>query len=151
LGGYVKFFGDENAASQPVTEERLQTFSASERAEGFQAKPVIQRAAVGAAGPIANFLLAIVVFALLFRFVGRSVIPPRIGEVVANSPAQEAGFRAGDLILAVDGRSVETFSDVQRLVATSNGRAVELRVLREGIELTLAATPRENESRDRVG
>lgn len=151
LGGYVKFFGDENAASQPVTEEQLQRFGERERSEVFQAKPVHQRAAVVAAGPIANFLLAIAVFAVLFGVVGRPIIEPRIGEVIAGSAAEGAGFRAGDVILAVDGRTVETFTDVQRLVGTSNGRAVEVRLRRGFEEVTISATPREHSSTDRVG
>jgi regulator of sigma E protease len=152
LGGYVKFFGDENAASQPVTEERLATLTPRERSESFHAKSVGQRAAVVAAGPIANFLLAIVVFAGLFTLVGRTIIEPRIGEVMTGTAAEQAGFRAGDLILSVDGRRVETFNDVQRLVATSNGRPVEVRLRRGGAEeLTITANPREHETVDRVG
>ncbi len=150
LGGYVKFVGDENAASQPVTAERMAGFSEAERRELFQAKPVGQRAAIVAAGPIANFILAIAVFAGLFMTVGRPVIEPRVDEVVAGSAAEAAGLRSGDVFLSVDGRRVETFSEVQRLVATSNGRPIEITVRRDGTEATLTARPRPQEVVDRI-
>jgi regulator of sigma E protease len=151
LGGYVKFFGDENVASQPVTEEKLATFSEADRREVFQARPVGQRAAIVAAGPIANFLLAIVIFAAMFATVGRPVMEPRVDEVVAGSAAEAAGFRPGDIVLRVDGRGVETFADMQRLVATSNGRELDIMIRRQGTETTLVATPRSQEITDRFG
>jgi regulator of sigma E protease len=151
LGGYVKFLGDENAASQPVTEERLAQFSDTERREVFQAKPVAQRAAIVAAGPIANFLLAIVIFSVLFMTVGRPVLEPRIDEVLPSSAAEAAGFRPGDVVLKVDGRAIETFSEMQRLVATSNGRPLDVVVRRDMREVTLVATARQQESTDRFG
>lgn len=150
LGGYVKFAGDENASSQPMSQERLAQFSDAERRDLFIAKPVAQRAWIVAAGPIANFLLAIVVFAGLFMTFGRPVIEPRVDEVVAGSPAEVAGLRRGDVFVSVDGRRIETFSEVQRLVATSNGRAIELIVRRGVSEVTLNATARPQEIVDRI-
>lgn len=150
LGGYVKFVGDENAASQPLSAEKLAQIPESQREGLFIGKPVGQRAWIVAAGPIANFLLAIVVFAGLFMAFGRPVIEPRVDSVEQGSAADVAGIRVGDVFVAVDGRRVETFSEVQRLVATSNGRRIEL-VMRRGVgEVTLTATARPREIVDRI-
>jgi regulator of sigma E protease len=146
LGGYVKFLGDESAASQPVTEEKLASLPASQRSEAFPAKPVWQRAAVVAAGPAANFLLAIAIFTVLFATAGRPIVEPRVDAVISGSAAEAAGIRPGDVLVMVDGRAVETFNDVQRMVATSNGRTIEITVRRDGRELTLEATPRAQEA-----
>jgi regulator of sigma E protease len=151
LGGYVKFAGDENAASQPVTEERMSRYTTQERREIFHAKPVAQRAAIVAAGPIANFLLAIVIFAALYSTVGRAVTEPRVDEIVAGSAAEQAGFRPGDVVKRIDGRTIETFSDMQRLVATSSGRTLDIVVARDGAETTLRAIPRQQDMTDRFG
>lgn len=151
LGGYVKFAGDENAASKPLTAEELARLSPEEKRDTFHGKPVAQRAAIVAAGPLANFLLAILVFAGIYTTVGRAVVEPRVDEIVAGSPAETAGFRVGDVVLSADGRAVETFADLQRLVVTSNGRTIDVVVRRTGIELTLTVTPRQQEITDRFG
>src|SRR5262249_19011526 len=118
LGGYVKFMDDENAASAP-SREALARMTPEERAGSFHATPLWQRAAVVAAGPIANFLLAIVIFAVMFSVVGLRTTAPRVDEVIADTPAARAGFQAGDLIMEIDGRTVETFNDVLRIVSAS--------------------------------
>ena len=104
LGGYVKFVDDENSASVP-SRETLQRMSAAEREGAFQTKPLAARAAIVAAGPIANFLLAILVFALTFTFVGVNVTAPRVDELVPDSAAARAGFKSGDVIVGIDGQS----------------------------------------------
>src|SRR5438552_8204050 len=115
LGGYVKFFGDENAASVPDS-ETISQMSEEERRESFFFKPVAQRAAIVAAGPIANFLLAIVIFAGVFTFYGKQATPARVETVQPNSAAQAAGFKPGDLIVSISGKKIETFTDMQRVV-----------------------------------
>ena len=150
LGGYVKFVGDENAASQPLTAEKLALIPPEQRDGLFIGKPVAQRAWIVAAGPIANFLLAIAEFAGLFMAFGRPVIEPRVDWVEPGSAAEVAGLRVGDVFVAVDGRSVETVSEVQRLVATSNGRQIALVVRRGAGETTLEAVARPREIVDRV-
>lgn len=151
LGGYVKFFGDENVASTGVSAENLKQYSSIDRSVMFQEKPVWQRAFIAAAGPLANFLLAIVIFAALFTINGRAVTEARIDEVVAGSAAEVAGFRVGDVVLSVNGRAISTFGEMQRLVATSNGRELEVVVRRGGFEQTLQATARAQEVADRSG
>lgn len=150
LGGYVKFSGDENAASVP-DRGALQAMDEEERKGAFLSKSVGQRAAVVAAGPVANFLLSIVIFAALFGFLGRSEIAPRVDAVQPGSAAEAAGFMAGDLILQIDGRAIETFSDLQRVVTASADLTLKVTVDRGGEIVTLTATPRRHELTDPFG
>ncbi len=150
LGGYVKFIDDENAASVPSS-ERLRELSPEERSNSFQSKTVGQRAAVVAAGPIANFLLAIAIFAFMYALIGQPVTTPRIDEVVADSAAAEAGLRPGDIVRAIDGHQIESFTDLQRMVMSSADQALQLQIDRGGEVLTLTATPRRKESEDQFG
>jgi regulator of sigma E protease len=140
LGGYVKMFGDANAASMPA--EGSDGMTAEERAVAFPHKRLGQRAAIVAAGPIANFLFAIVVLAGLFSIVGQPFTPAVVGEVVADSPAEAGGFQAGDEVIAVDGRSVERFEELQRVVALRPEETMTFTVLRDGVEVRLQAAPR---------
>ena len=150
LGGYVKFLDDENSASVP-SREALQHLSPAEREGAFQTKPLASRAAIVAAGPIANFLLAILVFAVTFTFVGVNVTAPRVDELVADGAAAKAGFKAGDLIVSIDGQPIETFADMQRIVSASADRELSFEVDRGGSKLTLKATPDRREITDRFG
>jgi len=150
LGGYVKFMDDENAASAGPS-ARLEEMTPEERAGAFHAKPLWQRAAIVAAGPIANFLLAIVIFALMFSLIGVRSTAPRVDEVVPNSPAAVAGFMPGDVILEIDGEPVESFNDVLRTVSTSPGRELTFKVDRGGAILNLRATPERQEIQDSLG
>jgi regulator of sigma E protease len=151
LGGYVKFLGDENASSKPEVLKQLDKYDEATRKQLFQLKPVGQRAAVVAAGPIANFILTIAIFSLLFMTVGRAIIEPRIGEVVASSPAQAAGFAAGDKILSIDDNGIESFAEVQRYVATSGGRPLQIQVERDHKTLNLTVTPRFDTVTQKIG
>ena len=150
LGGYVKFMDDENAASAGPSAS-LEEMTPEERAGAFHAKPLWQRAAVVAAGPIANFLLAIVIFALMFSLIGVRSTAPRVDEVVPSSPAAAAGFMPGDVILAIQGERVETFNDVLRTVSTSPGRELAIKVKRGEETLTLQVTPERQEVQDNFG
>ena len=149
LGGYVKFAGDENAASVP-DRKRLENLSEEQKAGLFHFKPLHQRAAVVAAGPFANFILAIVIFAGVFMFAGRQVSTPLVGGVVEGSPAAAAGFMIGDRIVSIDGSSVDSFEDIQRYVSTTPS-AMTFEVSRDGALVTLVATPQVNEITDRFG
>src|SRR5881397_3152236 len=115
LGGYVKFFGDDTEASTPSS-ETLSNMSAEERAGSFHHKKVGPRAAIVAAGPIANFLLAIVIFTCLFTFFGKPSTTARVDKVEAGSAAAAAGFQVGDIVTAIDGKKIGSFSDMQRSV-----------------------------------
>lgn len=150
LGGYVRFFGDEDAASTP-DEERLRQMSAGERRESFFFQPLKWRAAIVAAGPIANFLLAIVIFSLVFMLFGRQVTQARVDQIAPNSAAERAGFKPGDLVLSIDGTRIESFADMQRMVGTNAGRPLAFVVERGTGEVTLTAVPELKEIKDGFG
>src|SRR3954451_8159583 len=116
LGGYVKFFGDESEASTPSA-EALAKMTAEERSDSFHHKSVGRRAAIVAAGPIANFILAIVIFTGLFTFFGKPSTTARVDTVQAGSAAAAAGFQSGDVVTAIDGDAIGSFSDMQRIVS----------------------------------
>jgi regulator of sigma E protease len=150
LGGYVKFLDDDNSASVP-SRAALEKMTPTEREGAFQTQPLASRAAIVAAGPAANFLLAIVIFALTFTFVGVQVTAPRVDELVADGAAASAGFKPGDIIVAIDGQPIETFSDMQRVVSASADRELKVDVNRGGVVLALKVTPTRREITDRFG
>jgi len=150
LGGYVKFFGDANAASAGA-DDAVSGMSAAERAVSFPGQPVWKRAAIVAAGPIANFILAIALFAGSNMIFGRQVVEPRIGGVVAGSAAESAGMRKGDLILSIDGEAIESFSDVRRIVSTRPDARIVVIVERGGAQTELSAVPTMIEESSRFG
>jgi regulator of sigma E protease len=150
LGGYVKFKGDENAASVP-SKESLEGLSEAERQGNFHAKPVAQRAAVVAAGPIANFILAIVILTAWFIFMGKPILEPRVATVEPSSAAAEAGFQPDDLIRSIGGSRIDSFDDIQRIVMLNAETPLSIQVERSGQMLTLEATPRLKETKDRFG
>ncbi len=150
LGGYVKFLDDENAASKP-SPEALKNMTEEDRRNSFHAKPVWQRAAVVAAGPIANFLLAIVLYSGLFYAVGVKIVPAIVESVRPSSAAEKAGFLAGDKIVDIGGESIESFDDLQRIVAPSAGRELAFTVNRNNQQVVLKATPAVDEQRDVFG
>lgn len=141
LGGYVKFFGDLDAASTP-DRDAAEKMTKEERAVAFPFKPVYQRALIVAAGPAANFVLAIVILTAFLVAFGAVMAPARISEVLPKSPAQAAGLRAGDLILDIDGRHIGSFDDVSAIVMMRPGEPLTVEVDRAGTLLTLHATPR---------
>ncbi len=150
LGGYVKFMDDDNAASMP-SPEALERMTPEERRSSFHTKPVWQRASVVAAGPIANFLLAIAIYAGLNMAVGIRVMPAYVEKVVPDSPAAKAGFEPGDKIVAIDAAPVESFDDLQRIVAPNAGRELTFKVERNGETINLKVTPAMDEQRDPFG
>ncbi|MBN8959983.1 MAG: RIP metalloprotease [Rhizobiales bacterium] len=150
LGGYVRFFGDESEASTPDS-AKLSTMTEEERKGSFHHKKLGPRAAIVAAGPIANFILAIVIFAGLFTFFGRPNATARVDKVMEGSAAAVAGFQSGDLVTAIDGTKIGNFSDMQRIVGTEAGRQLSFTVKRGDASLTLQATPELKEIKDNFG
>jgi regulator of sigma E protease len=150
LGGYVKFFGDENAASVPET-QRLESMDENDRAESFFFQPVRKRAAIVVAGPVANFILAIVIFAAIFMIYGKQSMSARVDSVQADSAAATAGFQTGDVVEAINGKPVEDFADMQRVVSESAGDQLDIKVDRKGTQLVLKATPALKEVKDNFG
>jgi regulator of sigma E protease len=149
LGGYVKMFGDSDAASAPSA--ALPMMTAEERHVSFHHKRLPQRMAVVAAGPIANFLLAILLFAGLYATVGQPSTRPYVEQIKANSAAEQAGIAAGDTIVAIDGTRIESFEDISREVQLNAGMPMTISVERDGRQLSLSATPRITEVKDRFG
>lgn len=146
LGGYVKFFGDAGVASGAAT-----TIPADQREYSFHHKPVGSRAAVVVAGPVANFLFAIALFAGLFMTVGQPFTTPVIDEVQPDTVAAQAGFRGGDRLVEVDGFAISRFEDLMQMVLTSPGRPMTFVVERDGQRLSINATPGTRVLTDRNG
>ena len=140
LGGYVKFHGDVNAASM-ADHEILATMPPEERAVSFFAQNVWKRSAIVAAGPIANFILAIVIFATIFFTFGREVLPPRVQEVRPGDAGAMAGFEPGDLVISIDGKPVSSWSAMQRIIQASADVPLTFIIDRSGKQITLQATP----------
>jgi regulator of sigma E protease len=150
LGGYVKFFGDESEASTPSF-DALAGMTEEEKAGSFHHKTVGARAAIVAAGPIANFLLAIVIFTCLFTFFGKPSTSARVDRIEANSAAAAAGFQVGDIVTAIDGAKIESFSDMQRIVGTRAGEHLTFAVKRGESTVQLQGTPELREVKDPFG
>jgi len=150
LGGYVKFFGDENAGSVPDV-PRLEAMNPNERAHSFFFQPVLKRAAIVVAGPLANFVLAIAIFATIFALYGRQTMSARVDTVQPNSPAAAAGFQPGDTVVAIDGKAIANFEDMQRIVSDSAGETLQIKIDRKGTPIVLTATPQLKEVKDNFG
>jgi len=156
LGGYVKFAGDAGAASNPDTEQ-LEAIKADMAKQGqdlstiFHFKPLWQRALIVLAGPIANFILAMFVFAMLAMAIGTSHRAAVVGSVLPDTPAAAAGFEVGDKILSMDGKAIPYFIDLQRHVSLRSGSDINTVVLRDGREVSLIVRPAKVEQRDFVG
>jgi regulator of sigma E protease len=141
IGGYVKFLGDANPASGQ-DDAVLAAIDPADRDRTLAAQPVYKRAAIVAAGPAANFILAMVLFTGLFMAFGQSVKIARVGFVETSSPAEAAGFKVGDLVTAIDGRPIRSFQELQEAVVLKTGLDMTFDVDRAGGKLTLEAAPR---------
>ena len=134
LGGYVRMRGDENEASGPAPD-------ADKVPGSFAGASLGWRSAIVLAGPVANFILGILLFALVYMTVGKVTIPAEIGEVMPETAAAEAGLQPGDLVTDIDGITVRDFSDLRGLVVEAPGRPLEFTILRDGRPVTLTVTP----------
>ncbi|MFT4182246.1 MAG: RIP metalloprotease RseP [Rhizobium sp.] len=150
LGGYVRFFGDEDASSKTDVDQ-LSAMTEEERAQSFAGARLWKRAATVAAGPIANFLLAIAIFTVLFSVYGRTVADPVVAMVTRGGAAAEAGIEPGDRLVAVDGNQIATFDEVQRYVGLRPGRNLVLTVERDGQKRDFNLVPKLVEDTDQFG
>ena len=150
VGGYVKFAGDANAASMPDAESAAR-LSPAERKQVLFFKPLWQRASVAAAGPFANFLLAIALFTGLNMYNGHNVLAPVVGSVVKDSPAGVAGIQAGDRIVKVDDTAISDFEQLPEIVSVSGGRNLAVALDRAGKIMTVHVTPQMMRTRDVLG
>ena len=149
LGGYVKFIDDENAAS--AGQKSLEQLSPEERRHSFQGKSLGQRAAVVAAGPIANFIFAILIFTAIFALFGERITAAKVDIVNPGSAAERAGFLPGDRVISIDGQTIGSFSEMQRIVGTSPDQPLHFVVDRGGKTVEITATPERKEITDHFG
>ncbi|MGO7174274.1 RIP metalloprotease RseP [Rhizobium ruizarguesonis] len=150
LGGYVRFFGDEDSSSKPDT-DKIAAMSEEDRARSFAGAKLWKRAATVAAGPIANFLLAIAIFTILFSVYGRMIADPVVAEVKPDGAAAAAGILPGDLLVAIDGGKVETFDDVRRYVSIRPSQQIVVTVERAGQKLDVPMVPQRTDTTDQFG
>ena len=150
LGGYVRFAGDENAGSAPDV-DALARMTPQERRASFFFAPLPARAAIVAAGPLANFLLAIAIFSGICMIAGRPATDAVVDQVDPGSAAAEAGVAPGDLVVEIDGSKITSFGDMQRIVEQSADRKLAVVVERGGARVDLVATPKLREITDTFG
>jgi regulator of sigma E protease len=134
LGGYVKFFGDRNVFSQSEQSELINSYKSEDRKKLFILKPLYQRAIIVAAGPVANFILAILIFTAINLFIGKDLTPAVIDEVQNNSPAYISGLKKNDKILYIDNKKVESILNVSTFINLSTKELIEFIILRNNNE-----------------
>ncbi len=150
LGGYVKFRGDADSSSKPDS-EGLAQMSAEEREGAFLDAALWRKSLIVAAGPIANFILALVIYAGLFLHYGAPYVEPIVGKIEQGSAAEEAGFQLGDRILSVDGTQVLSFSEISNFTNISSDQPLNFVVERDGAELAIVAAPKMTQREDQFG
>jgi len=151
LGGYVKFFGDRNVYSQADHKEILEKYNEEEQKKLFILKPLYQRTLIVFGGPLANFLLALVIFFSIYTFVGKDFTPAVINEVQKDSPAMTGGLKQNDIILEIDGNKVESIMDVSKFITMSTDEIIDFKVKRSYDELILKIKPNIVPGEDNLG
>ena len=150
LGGYVKFWGDANEASF-ADNDAAKHMSEEDKKVYFQAKPLWQKAAVVVAGPVANFIFAVAIFAIFLMSIGQPFISPRVDDVQADGAAALAGIQSGDVIAQINGNEIESFNDLQKYIMFSPDKQISVTVKRQQELITLSLTPKPFVFKDRYG
>ena len=151
LGGYVKFFGDRNVFSQADQEKIIKRYNEEDRKKLFVLKPLYQRVLIVFGGPLANFLLALVIFFSIYTFIGKDFTPAVINEVQSDSPAMVGGLKQNDVILEIDGNEVQSIMDVSKYIMMSTDDFIDFKVKRSYDELLLKIKPNIVLSEDNLG
>ena len=151
LGGYVKFFGDRNVYSQADHQEILEKYSEEDQQKLFTLKPLYQRALIVFGGPLANFILALVIFFSIYTFLGKDFTPAVINEVQKDSPAMVGGLKQDDIILEIDGNEVKSIMDVSKFITMSTSDFIDFKVKRSYDEIILKVKPDMVFSEDDLG
>ena len=151
LGGYVKFFGDRNVFSQAEQEELLKKYNKNDQEKLFVTKPLYQRSLIVAAGPLANFLLAILIFTFINIFAGKDFTPAQISEVQENSPAYSAGIKSGDVIISINDNKVSSILEVSTFINTSTTEEIKVKILRNDLMTDYLVSPKVIKSEDSLG
>ena len=151
LGGYVKFFGDRNVFSQADQEELIKQYNDQDRKKLFVLKPLYQRVLIVFGGPLANFILALVIFFSIYTFIGKDFTPAVINEVQKDSPAMIGGLKQDDIILEIDGNEVQSIMDVSKYITMSSADIIDFKVKRFSDEIILKIKPNTVLGEDNLG
>ncbi|MDA7471762.1 site-2 protease family protein [Candidatus Pelagibacter ubique] len=151
LGGYVKFFGDRNVYSQADNDKIIKEYSKEDQDKLFVLKPLYQRALIVFGGPLANFLLAILIFFSVYTFFGKDFTPAVINEVQKDSPAMVAGLKDNDIVVSIDGNEVTSIMDVSKYIMMSTDEFINFIVNRFDQDLTFRVKPNIVEGEDNLG
>ena len=151
LGGYVKFFGDRNVFSQADQEKIIQKYNEEDRDKLFVLKPLYQRVLIVFGGPLANFILALVIFFSIYTFIGKDFTPAVINEVQKDSPAMIGGLKQNDIILGIDGNEVKSIMDVSKYITMSTDEIIDFKVKRSYDEIILKIKPNIVPGEDNLG
>ena len=151
LGGYVKFFGDRNVFSQAEQAEILKKYSKNDQSKLFITKPLYQRALIVFGGPLANFLLAILIFSLIYIFIGKDFTPPKIDKVSIDSPAEKAGLKKNDIIIGINNNKVLSIREVSTFINTASSNKIDIKVLRNDREITFKTETKSIDAEDAFG
>ena len=151
LGGYVKFFGDRNVYSEADNEKIINEYSKEDQEKLFVLKPLYQRALIVFGGPLANFLLAILIFFSVYMFVGKDFTPAVINEVQKDSPAMIAGLKDNDIVVSIDGNKVKSIMEVSKFIMMSTDEFINFTVNRSNQDLTFRVKPNVIKSEDELG
>jgi len=151
LGGYVKFFGDRNVFSQADQEKILKQYNKEDQDKLFVLKPLYQRVLIVFGGPLANFLLAILIFFSVYMFAGKDFTPAVINEVQKNSPAITAGLKVNDIIVSIDDNEVKSIMEVSKFIMMSTDDFINFTITRSGQNLTFRVKPNLVEGEDNLG
>ncbi|WP_415314557.1 RIP metalloprotease RseP [Candidatus Pelagibacter sp. Uisw_137] len=151
LGGYVKFFGDRNVYSQADNDKIIKEYSKEDQDKLFVLKPLYQRALIVFGGPLANFLLAILIFFLVYTFAGKDFTPAVINEVQKDSPAMVAGLKDNDIVVSIDGNKVKSIMEVSKYIMMSTDEFINFTVNRYDQDLTFRVKPNIVEGEDNLG
>jgi len=151
LGGYVKFFGDRNVFSQAEQKELLKQYKKEDQDKLFVTKSLYQRSLVVVAGPLANFVLAILIFSFIYMFAGKDFTPAQIQEVQKDGPAYSSGIKSGDVILSINNKKVSSILNVSAYINTSTTENIDIKVLRNSDEIILKVKPKIIKSKDSLG
>ena len=151
LGGYVKFFGDRNVFSESEQQEVINKYDEEDRKKLFILKPLYQRSIIVAAGPLANYVLAILIFVIINMIAGKDMTPAVIDEVVKDSPAFVAGMKKSDKIISIDNKKVESILEVSTFINISTSETIEFLILRNDQEISLLVKPNLVDGKDSLG
>ena len=151
IGGYVKFFGDHSIFSDYNREELRKKYNDEDQKKLLAFKPLYQRNLIALGGPLANFILAFLIFVCIYMFVGKDFTPASISEVQKDSPAEIYGLEKNDVILNIDGNKINSITDISKMIMLSSNEFIEFKVLRNNEEYLIEVKPNLIDTNDDFG